>query len=875
MNDQRRARLIAYGVAVVAPAVTLLVRWPLEAVLGDRVLYMAFFPAVLLASYFGGIWPGLLATMLSALSATYFLVEPFFSFEITTVHDAVAVTLFLLVGTVVSGLSETLLRARRRIKASERRYAVTLSSIGDAVIATDSGARITFLNPTAEALTGWPMAEAVGRPLAEVFRIVHEQTLEPVEDPATKVLRQGKLVGLANHTALLARDGREVPIDDCGAPILDDLGAISGVVLVFRDVSERRRAQEMEAFRRANERMELAVRGSNVGVWEVDMPDGDLLHGRSHYVNLWQQLGYDGPPIGRDDAWNVVHPDDLAPLRESARRYLAGEATEYEPEVRMRHKDGSYHTMLARGAAVRDAGGKPIRFVGINVDVTRLKLAEDALRKANARLDLAVRGSNLCIWECDMPDGRIENSQLTFLNVWELMGYDARTSPRDFPSTFALLFHPDDQERVGRELQELFAGDGLEYESEYRVRPKDGSTRWHLARGSVMRDPQGKPVRFIGTSADITDLKIAEEGLRASEGRFRVFVDHAADAFFLNDEQGRLLDVNHRACESLGYTRDELLAMTQFDFIPELTPVAVEDRIRQMLAGETIGFESRHRRKDGTVFPVEVRAKAFWEAGRGFIVSLTRDVTERRRAEEALRKSEERFRGTFENAAVGIAHLSVDDRCLRANEKLCDITGYSLPELLRMKIPDVVYSEDLPDNPTLFSPLINGDIPSFTTEKRLVRKDGLLVWAYPTLSLQRDRVGNPEYAIAFVQNIADRKRLEVELLQAKESAEAANRAKDDFLANVSHEIRTPTNAIIGMTELVLDTPLEEDQRQGLKTVKSAADSLLAIINDLLDYSKIEAGKLELVLAGFSLRAVVGETLRALAVRAHRKGLELI
>src|SRR5262249_17496521 len=131
---------------------------------------------------------------------------------------------------------------------------------------------------------------------------------------------------------------------------------------------------------------------------------------------------------------------------------------------------------------------------------------------------------------------------------------------------------------------------------------------------------------------------------RSSEQRFRVFVDHAADSFFLHGEEARVLDVNRRACESLGYTRDELIGMTPFDFDADLTPALVEDRVRKLIAGETIAFEARHRRKDGTVFPVEIRGRAFWEGGRGFLVTMARDITDRKRAEEALRESEERFR---------------------------------------------------------------------------------------------------------------------------------------------------------------------------------------------------------------------------------------
>ena len=185
-----------------------------------------------------------------------------------------------------------------------------------------------------------------------------------------------------------------------------------------------------------------------------------------------------------------------------------------------------------------------------------------------------------------------------------------------------------------------------------------------------------------------------------------------------------------------------------------------------------------------------------------------------------------------------------------------------------------MHPDDLADNRAMFDALLSGDIPAFTMEKRFVRQDGTSVWAYLTVSVQRD-AGNPACFIAIIQDISERKRLEEELRQAKEAAETANHAKDEFLANVSHEIRTPMNAILGMTELVLDTPLTEDQRASLKTVKSGADNLLGMINDLLDFSKIEAGKLALDPAEFSLRTVLGDTLRVLAVRAHKKGLELV
>ena len=158
-------------------------------------------------------------------------------------------------------------QAEEALRDSERRWAVTLSSIGDAVMATDTKGQITFLNKIAEKLTGWSMAEAAGTPVTEVFRIVNEHTRAVVEDPVSKVIQSGMIVGLANHTVLLRKDNSELPIDDSGAPIWDDAGHLFGVVLVFRDVSERRRAEE--AMRESEQRVRRKLES-------VLSPEGDL-----------------------------------------------------------------------------------------------------------------------------------------------------------------------------------------------------------------------------------------------------------------------------------------------------------------------------------------------------------------------------------------------------------------------------------------------------------------------------------------------------------------------------------------------------------------------------------------------------------------------
>ena len=195
-------------------------------------------------------------------------------------------------------LYHKLYRSEREQREAQEQFRTTLYSIGDAVITTDTGGLVKQMNPVAELLTGWLEAEARGKPLDEVFHIVNEDSREEVENPVKRVLREGQVVGLANHTLLVAKDGAERPIADSGAPIRDETGAITGVVLVFRDQTQERMAQQ--AVKESEERLALAMEASNEGVWDWNMTTNEVFRSPSFY----SMLGYEATDFsGRFGEW--------------------------------------------------------------------------------------------------------------------------------------------------------------------------------------------------------------------------------------------------------------------------------------------------------------------------------------------------------------------------------------------------------------------------------------------------------------------------------------------------------------------------------------------------------------------------------------------
>src|SRR4051794_15500083 len=643
------------------------------------------------------------------------------------------------------------------------------------------------------------------------------------------------------------------------------LGVAANQVAILLD----RRCTE-DALRESEERYRGTFENAGIGIADCDV------QGRFLRVNrkLCEIVGYTREELLQKTWQDLTHPEDRAASLDQFLPLLRGERPGYSLENRYVRKDGSPVWIDLAVSLRRDAAGTPAYIIAILQDISERKLLEEELSQAHARLELAVRGSNITIAELNMPDGVLENSRLELISVGNHhSGYDPSELETDFATVMARV-HPDDRERVERGLRAHLSGQTREYEDECRALHKDGSSSWRLLRGAAVRDAEGRAIRFMISNVDITDLKRAEEALRASEQRFRTFVDHATDAFFLQDNQLVVVDVNRQACLSLGYTRDELVGMTPLDFDPDVTPAMLEEFGRRLDAGEMLVFESRHRRKDGSVFPVEVRGRPFWEGGRRLTVALARDITEHKRAEEALRESERRFRTLAEALPHMVWTAEPDGAHDYFNARNTEYTGLTPEQLRGWDWQPTIHPDDRPRCLELWSRSV-ATAELYEIEYRLRRADGAFRWHLARALALRDDSGRITKWFGSRIDIDDQKRAQEALREAKEAAEAANRAKDEFLANVSHEIRTPMNAILGMTELVLDTPLTEDQRQCLKTVKSAADNLLGLMNDLLDFSKIEAGKLELDPADFSLRAAVGDTLHALAMRAHKKGLELV
>ncbi len=500
-----------YALALVSPVAATLLMFALYDLTGlerGSVPFIFYFVAVTVVAIYGGRGPGLLAILLSALLAHYFFVPPFdtLSFNFSA---ALQTGVFVLVSLFISTLADRTARAESAARRSRESLSTTLKSIGDAVISTDEAGRVNFMNMVAERLTGWPLDEATGRPLAEVFTIVHEVTRETVESPAEKVLREGRIVGLANHTVLLARDGREVPIDDSGAPIRDERGRTTGVVLVFHDVTERRKAER--------ERSLLAsiVESSSEAVIGKTL-DGTITSWNAAAERVYGYTAEEA--VGRHISLIIPEEmrDDLVEIMARLRR---GERVERAETVRV-NRDGARLDVSLAVSPIRDPSGQLVGASSVARDVTAQKRAEGEraqlgrlVEHERERLKNLVANVPGLVWEAwGKPDESTQRINFVSDHVEQMLGYTVDEWLRT-PNFWLTIVHEEDRARAAAEARAIYESrEGGA--SQFRWVRRDGRAVHVEAQSRVILDVRGEPAGMRGVTMDISERKAGEERLR-------------------------------------------------------------------------------------------------------------------------------------------------------------------------------------------------------------------------------------------------------------------------------------------------------------------------------------------------------------------------
>ncbi len=495
---------VTYIVAVAAVAVSGLIRWQLDPLLGDHLPFATFFVAIVVAAWYGGLRAALLATVLGFLLALYFFVPPRFSFLVNSGPDLVGLMVYFVVGLSIAVFAEAMHDVKHQFAEQAERLRATLASIGDAVITTDIHGCVANMNAVAESLTGWTNADAMGRPLEEVFQIVNEHSRKSVENPAIRALKDGITVGMANHTILIAKGGAESFIDDSAAPIISKDGKISGCVLVFRDISHR--IQSEKSIRDSESRKTAMFEAALDGIISIDQ-EGTIIEFNASAERIF---GFRREvAIGKELAGLIIPPVYRERHRKGLAQYLMtqqGSVFNQRLELSAIRENGEEFPVELTVTPIPVDG--PAHFTAYLRDITQRKHSEKALRESEERFRELADNIPQLAWIADAgTDGQVH----WFNRNW--FEYTGTTLEEMKGRGWIAVHHPDHVDRVVQKFAH-HVKDGLDWEDTFPLRGKDGQYVWFLSRMKVIRNKSGRIVRIFGTNTDITDARRTAEELR-------------------------------------------------------------------------------------------------------------------------------------------------------------------------------------------------------------------------------------------------------------------------------------------------------------------------------------------------------------------------
>ncbi|GAB4285695.1 MAG: hypothetical protein Kow0092_39650 [Deferrisomatales bacterium] len=670
---------------------------------------------------------------------------------------------------------------------------------------------------------------------------------------------------------LVARGGRRVPVL-AGAALVGarEAGAEAAVVFLA-DLTALKRSEQAPGERPG--RLWAALEGAAAAIGQVGA-EGRIVRVNRAFGAL---LGYGAEELRGRSLLDLIHPHERAACRAAVCRVLAGGQASCDLETRLARKDGAWLWCFLTCSAIPHPSGPPRHAIVLLHDLSRRRKAEEALRDNQERLRLAVEATGLGTWDYDPLTGK-ETWSERCKALWGL--------PPDAPTdreTFLSRLHPEDRPRVREAVRKALdpAGPGR-YRIEYRVVHPDGTVRWIAARGQAHFATVGgrrRAVRFIGTNLDVTEAKLAEAALRTSRERLRTLVEAMPQIAWTARPDGWARFYNRR------WTRYTGRPEAQGHGWQWMSAVHPEDRERVRRAwaaavGSASPYEAEYRlrRHDGAYRwhlsrAVPVRDK---EGRVVQWIGTATDVHEQREAREELRKRAAWLELAQRAGRAGTWEYDLRRDELQWSEELYALFGLD-PAAHRITLErwlDCIHPGDRARVREAVRENLraHGDVD---LEYRILR-EGHVRWVHARGRVLRGEGGLPERIVGIASDVTDRKRLEEESLRARQAAEAANRAKSRFLAQVSHEIRTPMSGVLGMTELALGVEgLPAEARKYLELAHRSAASLLSIVDDILDLSKIEAGKVALKREVFEVRETLAATLAPLEVSAKAKNLQLL
>jgi hypothetical protein len=856
------------------------------------------------------------------------------------------------IGHLIGGfnrLLDTLGQREAALREREENLAITLHSIGDAVIATDGQGRITRMNPTAERLTGWPLADARERPLAEVFRIVNADTRNTVTDPVQGVMAHGEVVGLANHTVLLARDDQEYQIADSAAPIRNAAGDIVGVVLVFSDVTEKYATEK--ALQQEQHFSKLVIDNLPGIFYLYTYPECRLVLWNKQHESL---LGYNAEEMkGRHVTdWHIPEAKE-AVLNAVDQVMRVGENS---IEASLLAKDGRRVPFSLSG--VKFEVQNQSYFMGMGTDISARKEAEAALLDSHDALQSILNTTQDGFILSDIQ-GRLLDVNPAYCRL------SAYTREELLGMTIAELDATRNAAEIAGLMQRLMVSGSELFESSHRR--KDGSI-WQVEVSVTYRAAvDGEYLVFL---RDITDRKWAAEQL---EKRIAALTQP------LSGEAIALEDLFQR--EEIQRIQDNFAAATGVASIitrPDGTPFTrpsnftrlCNEIIRKTEIGCANCFKSDaligRYHPDGPIVQ-RCLSGGLWDAGTSITVGghhvanwLIGQVRDETQSEDSMRDyarqigaDEAAFMQAFlavpamsnehfEQIATALFTLSnqisttayqniLQARSITERKQVEASLAESRTLLLKIidTVPARIFWKDrglhyLGCN-TVFAKDAGKDHPQdligkddyqmgwadqaelYRADDRAVMASGIAKLFYEepqttpsgqTIWLRTSKIplkNQNDEAIGVLgvyEDFTDHKVAEAELeqyrhhleelvasrtaelAQAKEAAEAASQAKSAFLSNMSHEIRTPMNAILGMAHLIRRSGVTPAQAERLDKINTASEHLLALINNILDLSKIEAGKFVLEDTPLTITGLMANISSILGERAQAKGLQL-